>query len=225
MNHQKDAITMRRRSIKRETIGNVEFTTDGERLTLRYTGQFTRRAAFILLLITLLAGALLTYPVLAIVRGHLLEVITLAVFLFIMGGVVAAAAVAGWLHLSLFALRPIIFDRGAGICTIPRRFWCKSVLPLAEIESVLLRRNRKDVGEGYASSGIDRANLWSAYYSERDSILLVMRGTPKGFQRLWGRLGLTAGAEPVARHIATFLGRRFERRPAHYFAREPHHAA
>ena len=87
MNRQKGAITIRCDSKKRETMGNVEFTTDGERLTLRSTPQFTWRTSFILLFMTLLAGALLTSPVLAFVRGHLLEVTTLAVFLFIMGGV------------------------------------------------------------------------------------------------------------------------------------------
>ncbi len=41
MNRQKDAITMRCHSKKRETMGNVEFKTVGERLALRYTPQCT----------------------------------------------------------------------------------------------------------------------------------------------------------------------------------------
>ena len=91
------------------------------------------------------------------------------------------------------------------------------VLPLSEVGHVLLRRIRKDVGEGYSTSGIDRANLWSAYYTQRDGILLVLKGSPRRSQRLWGRLGLTGGAELVARNIAAFLGFKLERRPKEYF--------
>lgn len=61
---------MRGHAKKREMVGNVEFTTDGERLTLRYTRQFNRRTALILLLITLLAGAVLNYPVMMNSRGN-----------------------------------------------------------------------------------------------------------------------------------------------------------
>jgi hypothetical protein len=39
----------RGKSIKLETMGSVEFTTEGERLTLRYTRQFRQRAVVILL--------------------------------------------------------------------------------------------------------------------------------------------------------------------------------
>lgn len=209
--------------MKQETIGNVEFKTDGERLTLRYTRQFTRWAVFILFLITLLDVALLFYPVREFSRGNW-GALPPGLFLLTLGGFVTWAAVSGWGHLGLFAWRPIVFDRDTGACAIPRWFRRPLVLPLSEVEHVLLRRTRKDVGEGYASSGIDRAHLWSAYYSERNSILLVVRGSPKRFQRLWGRLGLTAGAEPVAQQIAAFIGRRLERRPERSFSREPHHA-
>jgi len=202
--------------MKREIIGDVEFTNTGERLTMRYTRRFSRKAALILLLITLFAVALLIYPVREYSRGNW-GALPPGLFLLTLGGFVTWTAVSGWVHLGLFARRPIVFDRGTGDCRIPRWFRRPLVLPLTEIDHVILRRTREDVGEGYATSGIGRANLWSAYYSERNSILLVVRGSPKRLQRLWGRLGLTTGAEPVAKQIAAFTGRRLERRPAAYF--------
>src|SRR6267143_1283559 len=108
--------------MKRETIGNVVFTTDGERLMLRYTRQFSRRAAFVLLLITLLAVALLVYPVREFSRGNW-GALPPGLFLLTLGSVAAWAAISGWIHLGLFAARPIIFDRNEGSCRIPRWFW------------------------------------------------------------------------------------------------------
>lgn len=165
---------VQRRNMKQETIGNVEFTTDGERLTLRYTRQFTRRVAFILLLITLLAVVLLIYPIREFFRGNW-GALPPGLFLLTLRGFVTWAVVSVWLHLSMFSLRSIDFDRGAGTSTIPRCFRRALVLPLSEIQSVLLRRTRKDLG---GSSGIDYAGP-SAFQSERNSIFLVMRGSPK----------------------------------------------
>ena len=56
--------------MKQETVGDVEFTIDDERLTLRYTRRFIRRAALALLLITVVAVALLIYPVREFSRGN-----------------------------------------------------------------------------------------------------------------------------------------------------------
>ena len=64
--------------MKQVTIGNVELTTDGERLTLCYTRQFARRTAFNLLL---------------------------GLFLLILGGVIAWVAVRCARRVSAFCSR------------------------------------------------------------------------------------------------------------------------
>ena len=210
--------------MKQETPGTVEFTIDDERRTLRYTRRFIRRAALVLLLITVLAVALLIYPVREFSRGNM-GALPPGLFLLTIGGFVAWAAISGWIHLGLFARSPIVFDRGTGTCAIPRWFRRPLVLALNEIDHVLLRRTRKDAGERHSNAGIDGANLNSMHVIQRDFILLVLRGSPGKYQRLWGSLGLTGGSEPVARKIASLLRRKLERRPAQYFSREPNDPA
>lgn len=199
----------------------VEFAMGDERLVARYSRKFARRAVWLLLGVTLVAGVLLAYPVRELARLNP-DALPLGLFLLAPGSIAAAAAVAGWAHLALFARRDIVFDRRAGTCAIPQWFRAPRVIPLSQIERVVLRRARKERDIDY---GTDRAGLWTGYYTERESILLVLRDCPLRSQRLWGRLGLPHGAEPVAERIAEFLGRRLERQPAKHFATGTSHAA
>lgn len=195
----------------------VELAVADDRLVARYSRQFTRRAAGLLLGITLVAGVLLAYPAREFARRNP-EALPLGLFLLTLGCIAAYAAVAGWAHLALFARRGIVFDRRAGTCTVPRFFRPARVVLLSQIERVVLRRERKDRDIVY---GTDRAGLWTPYYTERESILLMVRGSQLRAERLWGWLGLPHGAERVAESIAAFLGRRLERQPAKYFPGAP----
>ena len=143
----------------RHAVGDIEFTIDEQRLSLRYARRSIRKFAFILVLLTLLSVFLLAYPALEFSRRNL-EALMYGIFLLILGALVAAAAVSGWIHLGLFARHPIVFDRGADTCSIPRWFRRPLTLPLSQIDHVLLQRKRKESGIYY---GPGTAHLSQSY--------------------------------------------------------------
>ena len=202
--------------MKRHTVGDVDCSIEDERLILRYSQRFVRKAAAILGLMAVACAALLAYPLIEISRGNLVQSLTPVVFLMILGGAVGTAATVGWIHLGLFARKPIEFDRGAGVCSIPRWFRRPLAAPLNEIDHVLARRKRKarDTESGPGSAH------FSDGYVEKTHILLVLRDGAKPEQiQLWGYLGLpnSTRADQVAEQIAEFLGCKLRLHPASFF--------
>jgi hypothetical protein len=204
-----------------KTIGPIEFIWENERLSVRYSKGFRRKSAIILLIITVVAAGLLAFPVSAIARGRFLEVITIAVFLLIMGGVAGVWAVTGWMHLVAHGWRPIVVDRQSGTCSIPSGFFGRRLLRVADIERV--RVERKRLVPGMYRNLQHSPQMWSTHNIDRDRIVLLLKNG-KTEQRLWGQLGIPREAEAVAREIAACLACRFERRPARYFNHESQRA-
>lgn len=207
--------------MKRKTIGPIEFVWENERLSVCYSAPFRRKSAIILVIITAIATGLLSFPLSAIARGRFLEVITIAVFLLIIGGVTAVWAVAGWMHWFAYGWRPLVIDRQGGTCAIPSGFFCRRVVRISEIKRVRVERKRLEPG---MYRNVDSPQVWSTHVIDRDRIILLLK-EGKAEQRLWGRLGIPGEAEAVAREIAACLTCKLERRPARFFNHEPQGAA
>lgn len=207
--------------MKPKTIGPVDFASEDERLCVGYSARFRRRSAIILAVITAVAIGLLAYPVSAIARGRFLEIITIGVFMLIIGGVAAVWAVTGWVHLFAHGWRPVIIDRQDGTCSIPSGFFGRRVVQLSDIEKVRVERKRLE--PGMYRNLQHSPQMWSTYNIDRDKIILLLRDGSE--QRLWGRLGIPSHAEAVAREMAACLACKLERCPTRYFSHEPHHTA
>jgi hypothetical protein len=180
-----------------ETIGHVEFTRDGERLSLRYARSFARKAGWQMLALLLVGAGLL--PWLAWKAAHSDSLNwsrreLCALFLPLIGAVLTIIALVCLAHLVFLRHRALLFDRGTGTCSVPRWFTRPLVLPLSQIESVLVT-----VRETWGR----RRSV-----SVTKTMRLVLRGRPKRYQRLWGWVGLPSdtGVEPVAEAIAAFVG-------------------
>jgi hypothetical protein len=190
----------------RETIGHIEFTREGERLSLRYSRHFVRDAAWRLLAVLLVGAALLPWLTWKAAHSDLLRWNLRALLCFFLpfaGAVLTIIALVCLAHLVFRRHRALVFDHDAGTCSLPRWFGRPQVLPLSQIEGVLVT-----VRESRPRQVMTRYGSRRTSGSISKTTRLVLRGRPRRYQRLWGWVGLPAdvGVEPVAQAMSAFVG-------------------
>jgi hypothetical protein len=129
-----------------ETIAQVEFTRDGERLSLRYARPFARKAGWQMLALLLVGAGLL--PWLAWKAAHSDSLSrstreTCCVFLPFLGAVLTIIALVSLAHFVFRRHRALVFDRHAGTCSLPRWFGRPRVPPLSQVEGVPVTVRRR----------------------------------------------------------------------------------